>query len=326
MILPYLLRLLCLCFTSFFLLNAACSALVLACAKSAVRFAETKTARAAAGLLFLLRLLPLALAVLFVVCLCVPSYLWLEPSATAEQVGPLCLFFGSLGCAAWLVSLARAARALAHSYLRTRRWARTGPEARIPGEPASLIVVEDQLPILAMSGLLRPRVVVSRGILSALSLEELEAAFSHEQAHRVSRDNFKRFLLLLAPDVLPFFRPLSTLDTNWCRFVEWAADDFAARGNSLRAVSLASALVRVARLGAAPRLPELSTSLLACNRDLSVRVARLLVVDAVSPVRAPQSPSLLRRPFYFIAAGLAFGLLSPIILSSVHQLLERLLH
>ncbi|HJX96969.1 MAG TPA: hypothetical protein VJ324_15190, partial [Candidatus Acidoferrum sp.] len=83
MILPYLLRLSCLCFASFFVLNAAAGLIVRISSRSAIRFAESRTPGTAARFLIALRMLPFALATLFVVGLCVPSYLWLEPSATA---------------------------------------------------------------------------------------------------------------------------------------------------------------------------------------------------------------------------------------------------
>ncbi|MGH9743439.1 MAG: hypothetical protein ACRD51_13925, partial [Candidatus Acidiferrum sp.] len=89
MTLPYLLRLLCLCFASFFVLNAVAGVLVRVFSKFAIRGAESKTPRAAARFLLALRLLPFSLAAVFVLGLCVPSYLWLEPAGTSERVGLL---------------------------------------------------------------------------------------------------------------------------------------------------------------------------------------------------------------------------------------------
>ena len=73
MILPYLLRLLCLCFASFFVLNLAAGLLVRIASKSAIRFVASRTPSAAARLLLALRIFPLTLATLFVLLLCVPS-------------------------------------------------------------------------------------------------------------------------------------------------------------------------------------------------------------------------------------------------------------
>jgi beta-lactamase regulating signal transducer with metallopeptidase domain len=188
------------------------------------------------------------------------------------------------------------------------------------------VVIEGEAPLLAMSGLLRSRLLISRGVLRTLSAEELDAALSHEHAHRTSRDNVKRLLLLLAPDILPFVRPPRRLEHSWAKFTEWAADDQATSGDSSRAISLAAALVQVARMGTAPRLPFLSTSLLARDRDLAVRVNRLLRAVPVTPARPSKTRPLLRAASFLFACCLAALLLAPPTLSLVHELLELLLH
>jgi Zn-dependent protease with chaperone function len=326
MILPYLLRLLFLCFASFFALNIAIGLLVRLCCKSAIRFAESRTPRAAARLLLSLRLLPLALAGLFVAALCVPSYLWLEPAATAERVGVICVILGFLGAATWFASVARTTDSLFASLRHNRLCRLAGQEARIPGESSPVVLVENEAPLLAMSGLFRPRLLISRGVLRSLSAEELDAALRHEHAHRTSRDNAKRLLLLLAPDIFPFVRPLRTLERTWSKFAEWAADDQATAGDSSRAVSLAAALVQVARMGSGPRLPFLSTSLLACDRDLSARVDRLLHALPNASVASKPAHHRLRTAGFLLAGGLAALAVAPFALSSVHELLELLLH
>jgi beta-lactamase regulating signal transducer with metallopeptidase domain len=325
-ILAYAVRLLCLSFASFFLLNAALGALVRLFSKFAVRFAETKSAGLAARFLFALRVSPSAFAAVFVLALCVPSYLWLEPARTTERVGLLCVLFGLLGAAACFVSFLRALRAVSASARHNRFCAAVGASVQAPGATSSVTVVERDAPLLALSGLFRPKLLVSRAVLRELNAEQLEVAFSHELAHRASRDNLKRLLFLLTPDSFPFLSSLRTLERNWSKFAEWAADDEAAAGNSLRAVSLAAALVRVARLGSSPCLPYLSTSLLADDRDLSARVERLLRPTPAPPTRAAHSQPLLARVVFAFAGCLGVLFLSPVILTSVHELLERFLH
>jgi Peptidase family M48 len=328
MILPYLLRLLCLCFASFFVLNLAVSLLVRISSKSALRFAESVTPRGAARFLLALRLLPFALALLFVGLLCVPSYLWLEPTATAERVGVFCVALGFLGAATWFLSIARTALSLIASLRHILLCRSAGQETRIAWKSSLVLLVEAETPLLAMSGLLRPQLLISHSVLRNLSAEELDAALSHELAHRTARDNAKRFLLLLAPDILPFVRPLQSLERSWSTFAEWAADDQATSGDPRRALSLAAALVHVARMGSSPPLPYLSTSLLACDRDLSARVDRLLHAAPIAPASAMKSQHRLRlRTAGFLVAA-AFGALfvTPYVLSSVHELLELLLH
>jgi beta-lactamase regulating signal transducer with metallopeptidase domain len=325
MILPYLLRMVCLCFASFFVLNAVAALLVRMWSKSAVRFAESRAPGAAARFLLALRILPFALATLFVVGLCVPSYLWLEPAGTGERVGLLPLVLGLLGVATWTVSILRTAHSLASSARHNRLCRLAGEEIRVADESSSLVIVENDAPLLALSGLLRPRLLISRRVLHALSSEELDAALAHEQAHRHSRDNAKRFLLLFAPDIFPFVHPLRGLEHNWSRFAEWAADDEATAGDSRRALSLAAALVRVARMGALPPLAFLSTSLLAGDRDLYARVDRLLHAAPMPfRLRAPAQHRL-RNASVLLAACLTALFLAPAALSSVHKLLELLL-
>jgi Zn-dependent protease with chaperone function len=326
MILPYFLRLLSLCFASFFVLNFAVGLLVRFSCNPAIRSAESKAPSTAARLLLAFRLLPVALATLFVLGLCVPSYLWLEPAATSERVGVICAILGFLGAATWLHSIARTAYSLLVSMRHNRLCLASAQETRLPGASSTALLIETEAPLLAMSGILRPRLLISRGALRALSADELDAALRHENAHRTSRDNVKRLLLLLAPDIFPFVRPLRTLEHNWGKFTEWAADDQAASGDSSRAVSLAAALVHVARMGSGPRLPYLSTSLLACDCDLSARVDRLLHATQIAPTRSWQAQPLLRTISFLLAGCLAALLLAPSALSSVHGLLELLLH
>jgi Zn-dependent protease with chaperone function len=326
MILPYLIRLLCLCFASFFVLNAAAGLLVAISCKSVMRFAASRTPLGAARLLLGLRLLPFALALVFVLELCVPSYLWLEPRALSERVGLVCGVLGLLGAATSLNSLVRTAQSLFASLYHHRLCRLAGQEAHLPGESSPVVLVENEAPLLAMSGLFRPRLLISRSVLENLSAEELDAALAHEHAHRTSHDNLKRLLLQLAPDIFPFLHALRTLERSWSQFAEWAADDQAAAGDSGRAVSLAAALVQVARMGRGPSLPFLSTSLLSSDRDLSARVDRLLERPPVVPAPTAKAQPVLRTAGVLLVGSTAALLAAPATLAVVHELLELLLH
>jgi beta-lactamase regulating signal transducer with metallopeptidase domain len=319
MIVPYLLRLLFLCLASFFVINAALGLLLSVTSRRILRMAEKMPPRSAAGFLLLLRLLPVALGVAAVLALCVPSYLLLEPNAAAERVGIACLVIASLGAVVWLASLIRAGRAVSAAHRCNKSWDGAGME--ITGE----LIVESDAPLLVLSGLFRPRLIISQGVLRTLSADQLDVALLHENAHRSSRDNWKRLLLLLVPAPLPFLSDISPLEQAWAKFREWAADDEAIQGDSDRALSLASALLRVARMGTSPQLSFLHTSLLAGDRDLSERVERLLHFEAASP-----EPRALRRSYVpsaviLAAASFAAFALWPAALHSVHRLLEQFL-
>ena len=325
MMVPYVLRLLCICLASFFLVNAVFGLMASVASRAAIRISEAMRPRAAAQFLFILRMLPLALGGAVVLGLCVPSYLWFEPQTVSERMGLACMALASLGAVSWSLSFARAARAIAASFWCNRVWRQTGRETRLLGDTSRAVVVEKDAPLLALSGVFRPRLIVSRAVLRELSSEELDVALQHENAHRVSRDNLKRLLLLLAPDSVPLFRACSSLEQTWARLSEWAADDEATLGDSHRALSLAAALLRVARMGAGPRLSFLHTSLVAGDRDLSARVDRLLRLEPARLTSPPWARFFTRSAALLTLVSIAGLIVWPATLSSVHRLLELFL-
>jgi Zn-dependent protease with chaperone function len=325
MMVPYVLRLLCICLAAFFLVNAVLGLLVSMASGAAIRISETMRARSAARFLLFLRLLPPALGLTAVLALCVPSYLWLEPASTPERVGWVCLALVLLAVATLTAGLARGGHALVVSLRFHWTWQQVGRLAHLPGEHSDAVIVEKETPLLALAGVFRPRLFISDGVLRALTPEELDVALQHENAHRFSRDNLKRLLLVLTPNSFPFFAGFSLLEQTWAKLSEWAADDEAVQGDSNRALSLAAALLRVARMGAPPPLSFLHTSLVACDGDLSARVNRLLRIEPLPEI--PASP----KPFFAIGTGLGMAIFIftvmawPASLSPVHRLLELFL-
>jgi Peptidase family M48 len=293
--LPYLLRLVCLSLACFFAVIFAANLAVRWFSPRAIRRVEHMPPRLAAQMLFALRLLPAGFALFCVIALCVPSYLWLEPDSAGEAAGFPALTAAALGAMMLAFSLSRAALAV----VRSRRFVRAGsPDGRT----------------IALFGIFRPRVIVSSEVASRLTASQLDVVLRHELAHRASRDNLKRLLMLLTPGC--FF---TSLERAWMRFSEWAADDWAVEGDPLRAVELASALVAVARLsrGAAP--PELASALVCDEARLAERVNRLL---QDRPIASATSPKLLP-----VAIGIAAGiaLTAPLALPWVHRVLEHLM-
>jgi len=324
-ILPYTMRLLCLCFASFFVVHAVSWLVMRGLSSTALRVAETMKPRGSSRLLFALRMAPVAVTLFLVLGFCVPSYVWLEPDITGERVGLICLLAAALGVAGWTVSLLRGLV----SVLRTQQYIRrckSGIHERDASHATpELVVVSQTNAVMAVAGVLHPRLLVSENVMNALSEEQKEAAFRHEAAHGASRDNLKRLLFLLAPDVVPFAGSFSKLEEGWARFTEWAADDEAVDGDQSRAVSLASALVRVAKLGVTATPSYLLSSLVDSDRDLATRVDRLLrgpeyAVKPMAPLVA------MTRNIALVVGGVAVTvLLWPESLGSVHRILEHLL-
>lgn len=327
----YLFRMVCLSLASFFLVNGVAGAATALFSSAAIRIAEAMRPRSAARFLFILRMLPSVLGMTVVLGLCVPSYLWLEPQIASERVGFACLLLAALAVGACSHSLVRTARAIGTSARLRKEWLHTENEA-LPTEEESQAVVDEEAmvvekrePLLALSGIFSPRMVISRGVLAELSRKQVDLAVRHEIAHRESHDNLKRLFLVLSPEFFPFVDGFATLEKTWARFSEWAADDEAVQGDSQRALSLATALLRVARMGARPRLSVLQTSLLPEDHDLSTRVDRLLCVEPLpmEKVSPSNSPAIVRGLF-FVACVLALASI-PATLSSVHRLLELFL-
>ncbi len=321
----YALRLMCLCFASFFFVHTALGIVAAASAPLLGRLAEAMRARSAARLLLGTRLAPACLAVAAVVGLCVPSYLWFEPQAGGERVGIACFAAALLGGLAWAIAFVRVYRGIAGSRRYARRRGALDGAAGVSGQFSPVWVVQEPAPVLLLCGIFRSRIIISRGILSALPAEQLDAALRHEQAHRASRDNFKRLLMLLSPGLVPFSRGFAALERGWEKAAEWAADDAATGGDQVRAVVLAAALVRVARMGVNPD-PPLVASLTAGGRGLEARVDRLL---RPQPWPAPRGRRV--RTMAVGAAVLASScalagvFLAPAALFSIHRLLEVLL-
>jgi beta-lactamase regulating signal transducer with metallopeptidase domain len=322
----YALRLFCICSATFFFVNALLSFAVKFVSKAAIRVAEKMRPRSASHFLLGVRLLPFALGLSAVLGLCIPSYLWLEPQATAERVGWVFLTFALFGALVCALSIGRAVRAVAVSNRYNRAWLKEGHEDRLTTEDSNAVIVENNVPLLAVAGVYRPRLMISEGVLRSLSAEQLAVALRHEKAHCGSRDNLKRLLLLLVPDAIPFVSSLSSLDREWSKFSEWAADDEAVQGDARRALSLAEALLRVARMGAGPQLSFLHTSLVAADQDLSARVDRLLSLEPARFESLPWKRFVTGASFLLLSASVAALMLLPATLSSVHRLLELFLH
>jgi len=293
MIVSYTLRLVCLCLAVFMVTHVAVGAAVALFASSAIAAAERMRPRNGARLLFALRLLPAASALFVVAVICVPGYLWLESEAGPEELGWRCLTAAGLAAVVCAMSLSNGIRSVFRSTRFARHCERSGA------------------PVMMLAGVFRPRLVVSRVVREALDGEQYDAAVRHEEAHLRSRDNLKRLLLAATPAL-----GLRALERAWLRMSEWAADDESVDGDELRAVALADALVRVARLGTHP----VEVSLL--GDDLARRIDRLLHPQ---PYRTPRIP-FLPAAAIAVAASLAVFVLHAQTLESAQDFFERLMH
>ncbi len=326
--LPYWLRLACLCLSVGALSYAVGLTLAALLGPAALRHIQAHAGalpRRAGRQALLLRLLPLALAALAVGGLCIPSYMQLEPHGDVERLGFGVLFAAVAGACLLLLALGRV------GWAALRSW-RFGRACRLQGEPRAaggsrVLVLPGDGPMMALAGILRPQLILTRPLWERLSPAQLEAGLGHERAHLRARDNLKRLLLVATP--APGAR-LAQLEATWARYAEWAADDRAVAGDAHRSLHLASALLAVARMGPGPRLDSPAASFLApssltgaatSGRDLADRIERLLA----PPPPPAGTVSAIWAPACAWTAGSALVLsflLQPATLLLAHQVLE----
>ena len=209
-----------------------------------VRFGPRR-ARSAPALLAL-RLAPAALSLVVALGLFVPAHLALEPRGVRESFGTILIALALLSMVLVLRSATRAICVACAS----RRILATATRA-VPGADHRTYEVTGSEGV-SLAGVFRTRILIGSGVRAALTPAELDIAIAHEVAHRASFDNVKRFAMFCAPDLFGWSAQARRLETEWRAEAECLADARAVQGSETRAVLLASALVKVARLGSHP--------------------------------------------------------------------------
>jgi Zn-dependent protease with chaperone function len=260
--------------TFFVLLYCLLSALVALLWRS-VKFVHASE-RSVAGLLFGLRVLPLAASILITFAFVVPSFQILEPRAADEGMGtmPLALGICALALIAW-----GCIRVIAAQTKTTRVVARWLEGARPFDAGAQTVTFRSrrEAPPLTLVGVRKPRVLVSESTVAMLSSDELSIALKHELAHMRSRDNLKKLVFRFCP-----FPGMAKLESAWSQTAELAADD-AAVANLNDAVDLAAALVKLSRSLPIEAAPVCTVGFV--SKSISTRVSRLLAWDGASKAR-----------------------------------------
>ena len=242
-------------FAYLYAVNLGASLLSAAVWKVMAKYTLGMRRRSRADPLFVLRALPLAAALVLSLALLVPSFLLFEPHESDETVSYKLAFVVGIS----LLGIGAAAARIFASWWRTRRltaaWLNEAEEFELQASSLPAFRIEHSFPVLAVIGVLRPRIFVATQVLEALSTAELNAALAHEIGHITSRDNVKRVAMRICRDMLVF--PIGeSLDKAWLEAAESAADEFAA-GSDHNALDLASALVKIGRIAPAGSAWEL---------------------------------------------------------------------
>jgi hypothetical protein len=226
--------------------------------------------RCSAGTLLVLRLLPAGLSAFFVGALFMPAHWRFEQPDVDERFG---VALSALAGVAGLLLARAAVRAV--WILRTDL--RFAALTRRLSTPRGTAFEVTGLCGVSLAGILRPRILIGSSALAALTPAELDVAISHEIAHRRSLDNLKRFFISCAPDLFGWLPAARQLEARWEAETECQADASAVSGDNGRAVVLASALVKVARLARSSTLaPSPAWSAFHVPTLLETRVRRLV--------------------------------------------------
>lgn len=314
--LPYLLHGTTLALAWFLLLNVA--------AAGAVAIASpwlTKRARTVSpGFWLTLRLFPAALSLGFVSVVFLPSYWHYEPREFVEGFDVTLVALAVLALAVIGSGAVRGVSAWRRVARQTERWLRVARPLTLPDTSMPSFAVDTGAPVMALVGVLRPRLLIARPVLEALTHEELRAASAHEIGHWRAWDNLKRLAMRSAPDVLFASSAARAIERRWVAASEHAADRSAGNGANARC-ALASALVKVARLTPPPTSAVEPISGLVDGGDIASRVQHLL--DDASPA---ERGAALWRTLALVLPACALALTYTPLLRSVHGVTEILVN
>jgi hypothetical protein len=324
-----------LAFTWFLALNVSLSLLVAALpsrmSSPLARCAPAMRAR----ILLMLRLLPAAASTIFVVGVFVPSFWTLEPRDFDEAFGITITAFALVAVALLATAACRGMSALRDAAARSRAWLKHATPMALAGAPAPAYCLDAGGAAMTLVGVIRPKLLVTRPLIEALTAEELRAAIEHEAGHLSSWDNLKRLAMRATPDALSLLPANRRLEHGWALAAEHAADARAARDSSA-GLALASALVKVARMtpvSTAPRLPRRGpradrplgslASPLVGGEAIASRVERLMDGCGDRP-----SPLTTRLTCWTAAAGTLLAIAAGYapLLQAVHRVSEIVVH
>jgi len=307
-----------------FLVAGGASALVLLTGRLLPRALRRLPSGVRAEVIFLLRVLPVIAAVFATLFLVVPGFLILEPGSTGEQVSPRLWLLTSLGFITLSAVVVRAFRIWSAGISLRRAWKRNSTPLSVPGISVPVSKLEEPNSVLAVTGILRPRVFVSANIVSSLTEDELRAALGHELAHVSAADNLKQVLLRISS--LPRFlgAGFSAIDRLWLSSAEVAADEGASHSGA-SCLDLASALVKVGRMKSGALQPAVASHFIPAEAasELPMRVAGLEHLIRTNSV--PRRMQRQVRLVALLAICLAtYALTQPAVLSATHELMELL--
>ena len=282
-----------------------------------------------AQIIFGLRVLPVAAALVFVFAFLIPSYLLHEPVSSGEGVSIKLAIIAVISSIGVMIALYRVIETWVVTRRLARNWLSGAVEIKLDDMSLPVHRIKHQFPVIAVIGILRPKMFVAEQVLESLDQNELAAAVAHEYGHLRARDNFKRTLLRVCRDLL-ILKFGKGLDLAWAENAESVADEFAAKTGHSTALDLASALVKIARIvpeHSSPAMPAGAFLIEEQNVDVTSRVRRLVLLSEDQSPASARSLLGLSPISWLWYAALAILLVLPLIdqrfLSSTHEVIEQ---
>jgi hypothetical protein len=253
-----------------------------------------------------------------------PAWLAHESRDTREQVGAALAALAGLSALVLGAGALRACRAWLATRRLEREWRRSAKPVELPGAGLPAFAIDQPFPVVSVVGLLRPRLYVAHQVLGAMSRAELLAVVAHERAHVEARDNLRTLLLSACPDPLAFTAIGARMRLAFGLAAEAEADERAVGGMAARALDLAGALVRVARMAPPGAHVALPVSALDGGAGLTGRIRRLAAYED-----CPRSPGARGRAWtrlWWLPLLLLLPAAYPSALRAVHVLAESAVH
>ena len=245
------------------------------------------------------RLLPAVASTVFAFLVFLPAHVRFEPGENDESFGAVLSVAAAISLSVLLAAAWRALRA-----------GLAGHRLSMLVEGAGTATSSGMLEVgglsgVSLAGIWRPKILVGAEARAALTPAELDLAICHEHAHRQSLDNLKRFLMFTAPDLFRWTAIARQLEQRWQAEAECEADACAVMGDGHRAMLLASALVKVARLACPGTIRSASPAWSAFHVPtlLELRVRQLVS----GTLRPPVSTRTLAWSGICLALGVPMG-------------------
>lgn len=260
------------------------------------------------------QVLPTAAAV-FVLLFAAIGLFRFESRDGDEVIGRVLSLAATLGASLLLLMVWRLARMRWQTARLVGTWLADATRLDLPDVKIPVFAINTGFPVVAVIGVLRPRLVIDQQVLRACNEHELAAILAHERGHVLRWDNLRRTLVTAVPG--PWFS--RDLPDAWRQATEEAADDLAAATAQDARFHLAAALLRVSRLAPADDHRsgwhhQLPASALYRGESVEHRVRRL--------VDAPPSLPRPRRHWTSVMAAVALGA-AVVLQRELHDVMEH---